>query len=266
MSEASGQAARLPEGEPRTAAAESASRPRQQATNPRLTTLERVGSVVGSVGSALAIIGFALPIVSGPYQGDGYSVFLLLVLLQGNGPQTSSSGGLGWAAVPLILWLLVAVLAGPISLSLMAEPATRRFPQLSLGVFVIVCLALADAVGATFCLAAVVFGPVLFVSLVLLSFRNPTRGHPGMYTLIPLVGLLAYGSGVALYVANGVYWRLGTDASAGGLASVNHLGIGFWLCASGWLLATLGGALVWRARARGLPRPQPARGKRQAAD
>ncbi|HEY7355777.1 MAG TPA: hypothetical protein VH590_04890 [Ktedonobacterales bacterium] len=225
-----------------------AARPLSRAlvATPRLTTPERVGSVVGSLGSALAVVGFALPIVSGPYQGDGYSVFLLLVLMQGNGPTTTSPGGLGWALVPLILWLLAAVLAGPISLSLMAEPATRRFPRLSLGVFIIGSLLLGDVIGATFCLAAVVFGPVLFISLVLLSFRNPTRGHPRMYALAPLVGLLAYGGGMALYLANGVHWRLGSDASVGGLASANLLGVGFWLCAVGWLLSALGGTLLWR--------------------
>ncbi|HEY7357239.1 MAG TPA: hypothetical protein VH590_12260 [Ktedonobacterales bacterium] len=218
---------------------------RARVTHPRRQMLERVGRLAGCIGSALAIVGFALPILSGPYQGDGYSVFLLL-LVRGNWAQTYPPGGLEWTLVPLLVLLLAAVLAGPISLSLMAEPATRRFPRLSLGVFIIGGLLLGDVIGATFCLAAAVFGPVLFASLVLLSFRNALRGHPGMYALAPLVGLLAYGGGMALYLANGVHWRLGSDASAGGLALANLLGVGFWLCVSGWLLATLGGTLLWR--------------------
>jgi hypothetical protein len=71
--------------------------------------------------------------------------------------------------------------------------------------------------------------------------------------LIPLVGLLAYGGGIALYFAEGVHWSLGTDTynfrnNASALTSVNSPGIGFWLCAAGWLLAALGGMLLWQAR------------------
>jgi hypothetical protein len=88
-------------------------------------------------------------------------------------------------------------------------------------------------------------GLVAFAALTLPSFRNPAQSHPWVYTLTPLVGLLAYGGGIALYVAEGVYWNA---ASAESLISTNSTSLGFWLCAAGWLLATLGGKLLWRVR------------------
>ena len=193
MSEASESAARLPTPERAqyTAGAGSRRRAGQQArvTNPWLRELERAGRFVGAGGSTLAIVGFALPIGSGWFEVDGYDS-LLLLLLRGDWADTSNSiGGLGWALIPLVFMLSGSVLAWPITFSLMAEPATQRFPRLSLVVFVLGCLVLWNVVGATFCLAATLGGLVAFVALTLLMFRNPARSHPWMYALVPLAGL-----------------------------------------------------------------------------
>lgn len=216
------------------------------ALGPRL--VERVGRWVGASGSTLAIVGFALPIASGPFQLDGYRTFLLLLPqpLGGNW----AFAGLGWELVPLVLLLLVTVLAAPLTLSLATERVTARFPRLSLGLFGLSCLLLWSVVGVTFCLAAALIGPVAFGAWVLLSFRTPAQSAPWMYALVPLAGLLGYGGGIVLYLAHGVYWiPPGTgDLDPGSQISPPSVGSGFWLCAAGWLLATLGGTLLWQVR------------------
>lgn len=243
MSEASSNAAHLP-------ASGSRRRPGPQTllTAPRHPFLEHVGSFVGASGSTLALVGFALPMAAGGFQGDGYGTFLLLVL-RGNWAHTSTSGGrLGWELLPLVGLLGVSVLAAPLTLSLTTARTTQRFPRLSLGVGVLSGLLLWYIVGATFCLAAGLLVPLAFGALVLLLFRNPAQSHPWLYALVPLVGLLGYGGGIALYVAEGVHWTLGNPDSAGSQTFSMSVGIGFWLCATGWLLATLGGTLLWQAQ------------------
>jgi hypothetical protein len=210
--------------------------------------LERAGSVAGPCGSLLAVVGFALPIRRGEGQDDGYGTFLLL-LLRGNRANTShGSGGLGWELAPLLLLLGVAVLAGSLAFSLTTARATARFSRLSLVTCMIGCLILWYVVGAPCCLAAALTGPVAFAALALIAFRNPARSRPWVNGPVPLVGLLAYGSGIALYGANGAAWSLGEAAVSGGLAGITSADGGFWLCSAGWLLASLGGTVLWQAQ------------------